>query len=91
MYTYIVTRTQIYLSESEAAALDRESRLSGRTKSQLIREAIDSVYLKSPDASKLARALASSAGAWKRRESGAAFVERIRGGRLARLHRETPA
>jgi len=83
-YTCIVTRTQIYLSDSEAAALDRESQLSGRTKSQLIREAIDAVYLKTADATTLERALKASAGAWKRRETGAAYVDRVRGGTLAR-------
>ncbi len=86
MYTYIVTRTQIYLSDEEAAVLDREARSSGRTKSQLIREAIDHVYLQGPDAAGVLRAIQKSAGGWRRRLSGADYVERLRPGRLARLH-----
>jgi predicted transcriptional regulator len=89
MYAYIMTRTQIYLSEEETRALQREARASGRSKSQLIREAIDRVYLQANDSSKLIRALGASAGAWKRRTgNGEAYVERVRGGRLARLHAE---
>ncbi len=86
MYAYIMTRTQIYLSPAEVQALEREARSSGRSKSQLIREAIDRTYLQGSDASKVTRALATSAGAWKRRTSGEAYVERARRGRLARLH-----
>jgi hypothetical protein len=86
MYTYIMNRTQIYLSDVEAKALEREARASGRTKSRLIRDAIDRVYLGGQDASKLVRALEASAGAWSRRADGAAYVERIRAGRLSRLH-----
>jgi hypothetical protein len=52
-YTYIVTRTQIYLS--------------------------------------VLRALQKSAGSWQRRTGGAAWVERLRPGRLARLHARRPA
>jgi hypothetical protein len=86
MYTYIMTRTQIYLSDDEAAVLEREARASGRTKSQLIREAIDQVYLRGPDATGLLRALQKSAGGWRRRAGGAETVERLRPGRLAGLH-----
>jgi hypothetical protein len=86
MYTYIVTRTQIYLSDAETKALEREARATGRTKSRLIRDAIDRVYLGGKDTSKLVRALGASAGAWSRRENGAAYVEGIRSGRLSRIH-----
>jgi len=86
VYAYIMIRTQIYLSEVETKALERVARSSGRSKSQLIREAIDRMYLQANDSSKLTRALATSAGAWKRRASGESYVERVRGGRLARLH-----
>ncbi len=86
MYAYIMTRTQIYLSEQETRALEREARASGRSKSQLIRDAIDRTYLQAGGSAALIRALAASAGAWKRRTSGEAQVERLRGGRLAQLH-----
>jgi predicted transcriptional regulator len=88
MYTYIMNRTQIYLNDEEARALEREARATGRTKSRLIRDAIDRVYLGGRDASELLRSLEESAGAWRRREDGAAYVERMRSGRLARLHSE---
>jgi predicted transcriptional regulator len=81
-----MNRTQIYLSDEEVEALEREARATGRTKSLLIREAIDRVYLGGRDASELLRALEASAGAWRRREDGASYVERIRSGRLARIH-----
>jgi predicted transcriptional regulator len=86
MYTYIMNRTQIYLSDAEAKALEREARATGRTKSRLIRDAIDRVYLGGRAASELVRALEASAGAWSRREDGATYVEGIRSGRLSRLH-----
>ena len=88
MYMYtIMTRTQIYLSEVETTALEREARASGRSKSQLIRDAIDRAFLGARDRGRLERALDQAAGAWRRRkESGAQYVERVRSGRLARLH-----
>jgi predicted DNA-binding protein len=86
MYTYIMVRTQIYLSDEEARALEREARATGRTKSRLIRDAIDRLYLAGSDSTEVLRALRRSAGAWRRRESGAAYAERLRSGRLARIH-----
>jgi predicted transcriptional regulator len=87
MYTYIVERTQIYLSSEQAAALDREARRTGTTRSHLIREAIDRAYLTSPDRDRILVGLRASAGAWKNRtETGEEYVERIRGTeRMARL------
>ena len=81
MYTYIVERTQIYLSGEQAAALDREARRRGQTRSHLIREAIDRVYLSEPSIEEVLAALEASAGAWKdRSESGEEYVDRIRSG-----------
>lgn len=87
MYTYIVERTQIYLSREQAAALDREAKRSGTTRSHLIREAIDRTYLATTDRDRVAAAIRASAGAWRdRTETGAEYVERIRStGRMARL------
>ena len=87
MYTYIVERTQIYLSREQAAALDREARRRGQTRSHLIREAIDRVYLSEPSIDEMLAALQASAGAWKNRtETGEEYVDRIRSGdRLAEL------
>jgi predicted DNA-binding protein len=88
MDTYLVRRTQIYLSEAETAALDREAARTGRTRSQLIRDAIDRVYLGRDDVSYAERILDETAGAWSgRRASGPRSMERLRSGRLGRLYR----
>jgi hypothetical protein len=79
MYTYIVERTQIYLSRAQAGALDREARRRGTTRSHLIREAIESRYGTASDTDRVQHALRATAGLWKgRHESGAAYVERLR-------------
>ena len=86
MYTYIMVRTQIYLSKSEIDTLKRLARGTGRTRSQIIREAIDQLQQEGYERARVIEALAASAGAWKRRGGGERFVERLRPGRLARLH-----
>jgi len=87
MYTYIVERTQIYLTRRESSALARLAKTTGRTKSQLIREAIGAQYLDQTDADELTAAIDATAGLWAdRTESGESYVERLRRGRLARLH-----
>lgn len=87
MYTYIVERTQIYLTKREKAALARAAKATGRTRSQLIREAIEATYLTS-QADDLVAVLQRTAGIWAdRAETGEAYVERMRNGRLARLYR----
>jgi predicted transcriptional regulator len=84
-------RTQIYLSDEQGRLLDRRSRAVGRTVSALIRDAIDETYGRRATLSRTDRiAIARrTAGAWtERSESGAQYVERLRGARrLARLHR----
>ncbi len=86
MYTYIMERTQIYLTARESAALDAVARRTGHTRSHLIREAIEAVYLAELDREERRRALDASAGAWSgRRETGEQTVERMRSGRLGRL------
>jgi hypothetical protein len=84
-------RTQIYLTEEQGSLLERRSRASGCTISELIRDAIDRLYrprrrLSRADKARVAR---RTAGAWTDfPESGAEYVERLRGSRrLARLHR----
>jgi hypothetical protein len=86
MYVYTMDRTQIYLSEAQAAALERQAARTGRSRSQLIREAIDRTYLGESGSDALA-VLNQTAGAWKgSRCNGAAYVKRLRRGRLSRLH-----
>lgn len=82
MYTYIVERTQIYLTREQATALDREAQRTGTTRSHLIREAIAERYGGARDAEAIEAALRGSAGAWNgRRENGETYVERLRTGR----------
>jgi len=87
---YIMRRTQIYLTEEQGRALDSRSRQTGRSVSQLIRDAIDTTYTARRPLSRTERVRLArrTAGAWAAStETGAEYVERIRGGRrLARLH-----
>jgi myosin heavy subunit len=91
MYTtYIMRRTQIYLTKEQGRLLESQSKATGTTVSQLIRAAVDSVYsrrraMTRAQAVRLAR---SAAGSWKAfPETGEEYVERIRGSRrLAQLH-----
>ena len=89
MYTYIVQRTQIYLSEDETRALDREVQSTGKTRSRLIREAILERYGARSDAQAIVKVLEETAGAWRgHRETGADTIDRLRSGRrLERLRR----
>jgi len=87
MYVYIMVRTQIYLTRREVEALDRAAKATGRLRSHLIREAIEVRFVLRRETSDVERALRETAGRWRRRrEDGAAFVERLRRGRLAALH-----
>lgn len=85
MYTYIMERTQIYLSREQAALLDREAKRAGTTRSHLIREAIEARYGTDQNVDAVKEALRVTAGLWKdRSETGAAYVERFRTGRRLR-------
>lgn len=86
MYTYIMVRTQIYLSEALHHTLGTEAKRSGRTRSALIREAVAARYMPADDKAALLAALDVSFGAWGAGEDGAAFVNRVRPGRLRALH-----
>jgi hypothetical protein len=90
MYTYIMRRTQIYLTDEEATALKRASKKSGASMSDLIRSAIDQTYVRDeapPSKEEALRIIQETFGAWKgRTETGEEYVERMRPGRLARLH-----
>lgn len=85
MYVYIMERTQIYLSRNQAAALDREAKRTGTTRSHLIREAIEARYRPHRDADEAREALRATAGLWSdRSETGEAYVDRLRSGRRLR-------
>jgi hypothetical protein len=86
MYTYIVDRTQIYLTAEESAALERASIATGKTKSQLIREAIDEKYGTRPSLEEFLAVLDAAAGIWSNPE-GEAAVKAIHAGRRAETRR----
>jgi len=98
MYTYIVDRTQIYLTPEESAALERASIATGKTKSQLIREAIDATYKPSPSLEEFIATVNAVAGAWKEEpgEDRSAYLKDLRRAALAkqryheRLWRQEP-
>jgi Arc/MetJ-type ribon-helix-helix transcriptional regulator len=73
-----MTRTQVYLGSKELALLDRASRESGASRSELIRRAVRVTFGELDKADKL-RALQASAGSWRnRRASGAEYVDASR-------------
>lgn len=79
---YIMHRTQIYLGDDQDRALTARAQQAGRTKSALIREAIDS-YLtpQAPEQTGLARfraALAKTHGIAPYLPSGEAYVDQLR-------------
>lgn len=76
-----MTRTQIYLGEDERALLDRTSRLTGASTSELIRRAIRTTYGTALTKEERLQALRAAAGIWADREfTGAEYVDAIRGG-----------
>ncbi len=76
---YTMQRTQIYLSEEELARLDREAERTGRTRSRLIRDAINRAYAHQVDMEEFERVLRDAAGAWKGAPfTGLEYVEAIR-------------
>ena len=86
---YIMQRTQIYLTEEQGRLLRGRSQATGCTVSELIRTAIDDAYAprRQPSTADRVRVARRTAGAWKDfPESGAEYVERVRGSRrLSRL------
>jgi predicted transcriptional regulator len=81
MYTYIMQRTQIYLSEDETRALDREARRRGTTRSHLIREAVRERYLRSPEIDLTLSLIDTAAGVWADHAAdGEAYVDGMRTG-----------
>lgn len=89
VYSGVVNRTQVYLDEGELELLDRASRDTGASRSELIRRAVRTTFGEQGKDEKL-RALQASAGSWRgRRTSGAEYVDALRGSdlndRLARL------
>ncbi len=77
---YTMQRTQIYLSDREIARLDREGARTGKTRSRLIRDAIERTFPEEVDQAAFERVLNDVAGAWKDRPfTGQEYVEAVRG------------
>jgi predicted DNA-binding protein len=63
MLIYIMKRTQIYLDEEQDRRLAKRSRTTGRTKSEIIREALQRFLSREPQTSDLELNLKRTAGA----------------------------
>lgn len=75
-----MTRTQVYLGDDERKILDRISKATGASASELIRQAIRSTYRMELTREERLEALRRSAGIWADREfTGAEYVDAIRG------------
>lgn len=73
-------RTTVHLSSEDLELLDRASRTSGASRSELIRHAIHTTFGQANE-SDLLLALQASAGSWKDRgQSGSEYVDALRGG-----------
>jgi Ribbon-helix-helix protein, copG family len=70
-------RTQIYLTEREHQRLRELSETSGKTQSELIRDAIDRVYLTEHSVDERLAFLHASHGAWKQER----IIPSLRSGR----------
>jgi predicted transcriptional regulator len=92
--SYIMRRTQIYLDDPQDRALAERARRSGRTKSALIREAVDA-YLTppagGPDAAleRMRAAVAEAEGSLPHLAPGAAYVDAVRADEARRLDERT--
>ncbi len=87
VYSGVMGRTQVYLGRDELELLERVSRATGASRSELIRRAVRSAFGESTKAEKR-QALDASAGSWSdRRFTGAEYVDTIRGDLTERLRR----
>ena len=87
VYSDTMGRTQVYLGSDELELLDRVARLTGASRSELVRRAVRNTFGERTRADKL-RALEASAGSWRSRGfTGAEYVDSIRGDLNERLSR----
>lgn len=87
MYSGVVGRTQVYLTEKELELLDRAGQASGASRSELIRRAVRAAFGDGDGSERLA-AVQQAAGIWQdRRFTGAQYVDAIRGDLNERLRR----
>jgi predicted DNA-binding protein len=81
-----MVRTQIYLTEEQQRHLERLADITGRRKSDLIREALDG-YLAERQPKDWKEALEAVRGVWADREDLDDFVRDLRAGWEKRLER----
>lgn len=87
MMYIVMERTQIYLSEGQTRELDKRARSRGTTRSQLIREAVESYLGPKWDPIEFKAALRDFAGIWADRNDIDATLNDIRDrDRFARLY-----
>ena len=80
-------RTQIYLHQGELELLERASKATGASRSELIRRAIRATFGDHSVEDRLL-ALKRSAGSWRQRNfTGATYVDALRGDLGERLRR----
>ncbi len=72
-------RTQVYLSETDIARLDRVAAATGQTRSRLIRDAIERTYPDEVGQAEFEAVLREAAGSWKVPFTGQQYVDAIRG------------
>ena len=71
-------RTQIYLEKHQELVLQSLAAKRKTSVAQLIREAIDQAYMRAAPIDDALATLDACFGGWKREETGAEYVERIR-------------
>jgi hypothetical protein len=82
VYKGVMGRTQVYLGSRELELLDRVSKETGASRSELIRRAVNSAFGETAKDERL-EALRRSAGSWGgRRVTGREYVDEIRRGDL---------
>jgi len=87
VYSDTMARTQIYLGSEELELLDRVARVTGASRSELVRRAVRSTFGQPTKADKLL-ALEASAGSWRDRGfTGSEYVDAVRGDLDERLSR----
>lgn len=85
MYSYIMQRTQISLTDQDRLLLEAEAQRTGRSMSALIRDAVRRAYGHRDDVDADLEAIDQAVGAWAGRDvDGEAYVEQLRSG--GRVH-----